>query len=445
MIYRMSYCVTLIETSLMNMKTFLLTLVIVFVGISSSSMAQTLGEALSQAYASNPLLQAERAGIRAVDEDLVQARAARLPSLQTDASIGAVYTEQTSPFFSANQTYYPRSLSLSGNQTLYAGGSIRGNIDLARVNIDIARNNLRSVEQQVLFDALSAYLGVQRNVEVVRIRAKNVEVLAKQLQAANDRFDVGEITRTGVSQAKARLAGARSLLALARSELSASRAAYVRTIGQSPGTLDEVASPKILPEDMATAINWAEGYAPILIAAKLSELSASHGVTIAKSGLRPRLSIGARASTADNSGFIGAETDTVSSSLNFTMPLFTGGLNRSQIRKAREQESQARIGVLQARRIVHEQVSNAWFNLIAAKSVIYANEQQVAANELAFEGVEQEAAVGQRTTLDVLNAEQELLDARLALITANRDVLVAEYGLLRAAGRLNLVDLGISK
>lgn len=426
------------------MKTVLLVLIITFVGVASSSLAQTLEEALGQAYASNPLLQAERAGLRAIDEDLVQAKAARLPSLQADASIGAVYTEQTSPFFSAVQTYYPRSLGLSGNYTLYGGGAIRGTIDLARVNIDIGRNSLRDLEQQVLFDAISAYLGVQRDVEVVRIRGKNVEVLSRQLDAANDRFDVGEITRTGVSQAKARLAGARSLLAAARSQLAASRAAYVRTMGQAPGTLSKASSPNILPEDMAAAINWAEIHAPILISAKLSELVATHGVTIAKAGLRPRLSIGARASTADNNGFIGAETDTVSSSLNFTMPLFTGGLNRSQIRKAREQESQARIGILQARRIVHEQVSNAWFNLIAARSVIDANEQQVAANELAFEGVEQEAFVGQRTTLDVLNAEQELLDARLALITANRDVLVAQYALLRAAGRLNLVDLGIA-
>jgi len=325
---------TLIEASLMNMRTFLLVLIVVFAGFASSPMAQTLEDALSQAYASNPLLQAERAGVRAIDEDLVQAKAARLPSLQADASTGVVYTEQTSPFFSAAQTYYPRSLSLSGNQTLYAGGSIRGNIDLARVNIDIARNGLRDVEQQVLFDALSAYVGVQRGVAVVRIRAKNVEVLAKQLQAANDRFDVGEITRTGVSQAKARLAGARSLLALARSELASFRAAYVRTIGQAPGTLNNVSSPKMMPEDMAMAINWSEDYAPVLIRAKLSELSAAHGVTIAKAGLRPRLSIGARASTADNNGFIGAETDTGFSSLNFTMALFTGGLNRSQIRKA---------------------------------------------------------------------------------------------------------------
>ncbi|PHR54292.1 MAG: hypothetical protein COA47_15680 [Robiginitomaculum sp.] len=413
-----------------------------FAGVASS---ETLEQALGLAFASNPQLQAERAGLRAIDEGLVQARSERLPGLQADGSVGATRLKQSSPFFSSLETYYPNSVSVSGSQTLYAGGGIRGRIDLARVNVDIGRNNLRNLEQQVLLDAVTAYVDVRRNSEVVRIRSNNVDVLLKQLDAAKDRFEVGEITRTGVSQAKARAAGARSQLAAAKAALATARAAYARTIGQSPGTLEVATLPGNIPADLAEAIIWSEDSAPVLINAKLSELSAQHGITVAKSGLRPRLTLGARAGTANNNGFSGAESDFVSTALNFTMPIFTGGLNRSRVREAIEQASKARIGVLQARRITHEQVSNAWHNLMAARSVIVASQEQVAANQLAFEGVEQEAAVGLRTTLDVLNAEQELLDARLTLVSAERDALVAAYGLLRASGRLDMGNLGIAE
>jgi outer membrane protein len=411
--------------------------------LSATASAETLSDALAMAYTSNPQLQAERATLRATDERLWQARAARLPGLQADASTGVTRQTQSSPFFGGTETYYPRSLSLSANQTLYGGGGIQGQIDLAQVNIEIGRNNLHDLEQQVLLSALTAYVDVRRNMEVVRIRANNVEVLQKQLQAAEDRFTVGEITRTGVSQAKARLAGARSQLAGARAGLANARAAYERTVGQAPGTLEAANMPAILPDGLASAIEWAEGNAPVLRNSKLAELAAVHGISIAKAGLRPRLTLGARASTADNNGFSGAESDSLSTSLNFSMPLFTGGLNQSRVREAKQQASAARIGVLQARRITHEQVSNAWNGLVAARSVIAASEEQVKANELAFEGVEQEAEVGLRTTLDVLDAEQELLDARLALVSANRDAMVAAYGLLRTTGRLSVAELKV--
>jgi len=405
--------------------------------------AQSLNDALAIAYATNPQLQAERAGLRATDETLIQARAARLPGAQLDGSVSAKYQEQASPFFSSNETIYPRTLGVSARQTLYSGGRIQGNIDLAQVQIEIARNNLRSLEHQVLLEAVTAYMDVQQNIEVVRIRQNNVSVLRKQLVAAEDRFEVGEITKTGVSQAKARVAGAQARLSGARAVLATARAAYERTIGQAPGTLQATDMPQLQANDLATAINWAEANAPVLLNAKLSELAAHHALTVAKAGLRPTLSLGAQAITTDETSFGGSSADSVSSTLSFSMPLFTGGLNSSRVRAAKEQASQARIGILQARRITQEQVSNAWYGLIAAKSVIVASQEQVHANELAFEGVEQEAEVGLRTTLDVLDAEQELLDARLTLVSAKRDAVVAAYGLLRASGRLSVADLGV--
>ncbi|MBL4596826.1 MAG: TolC family outer membrane protein [Robiginitomaculum sp.] len=417
--------------------------ILLFGAFATSSTGETLEEALAMAYTSNPQLQAGRAELRASFEQLTQAKAARLPGVQVDASAGANILTQSSPFFSSSETFYPNSIGISGNQILYNGGNIRGNIDIAAVNVQISRNNLRNLEQQVLQDTSRAYVDVQQNTEIVRIRTNNVEVLLQQLSAAGDRFTVGEITRTGVSQAKARAAGARSQLAVAKSNLAIARAAYERNVGQAPGSLYEVSLPKNLPDGLVTAITWAQSHAPALQNARLAELSAVHGIRVAKSGLRPRLSLGAQARTANNSGFSGAESDSVSTALNFSMPLFTGGLNQSRVREAKQQASRARINVLQVTRVTNEQVSNAWHGLAAAQSVIRASEEQVAANQLAFEGVVQEAEVGLRTTLDVLDAEQELLDARLTLVSAERDALVAAYSLLAAVGRLNIVDLEI--
>jgi len=411
--------------------------------LSNYGQAETLQDALVMTYRTNPQLQAERAGLRAVDEKLLQAQAARLPTLRMSVDAGITRQKQASPFFSALQTYYPRSVALSGSQTLYGGGAIRGQIDIAQVNVEIGINNLRQVEHQVLLSAVTAYADVMRNTQVVRFRSNNVEVLLKQLDAANDRFAVGEITRTGVSQAKARLAGARSQLAAARSELAISRSAYVRSVGQSPGNLETILMPGFLPDGLAMAISWAEQNAPVLLNARLAELAAAHAVSVAKAGLRPNLSLGAQARTADDTGFIGGQSDLVSTNLNLSIPLFTGGLNSSRIREAKQLESKARIGILQAKRITDEQVSIAWNRLVAAKSVIAASELQVRANELAFEGVALEAEVGLRTTLNVLDAEQELLDARLVLVSAQRDALVAAYGLVAATGRLELRELGL--
>ncbi len=424
-------------------KSVLLCLSFVSIFFAGTASATSLAEALEMAYGSNPQLQSQQAELQAREEQLNQAKAARLPSLQVDGSTGITYQKQSSPFFNGSQTYYPRSATISGRQVLYGGGGISGRINLARVSIEMAKNAVRQAEQEVLFGAVTAYVDVQQNTEMVRIRSKNVSVLHKQLDAANARFDVGEITKTGVSQAKARLAGSRSQLAGAKAQLAGSRAAYERMMGQAPGTLHVPGLPKNMPVDLVSAYAWAEAHAPILQNAKLAEMSAVHGVQIAKAGLRPNLSLGAQASTRDNNGFSNAQSDSVSTSLQFTMPLFAGGANTSKVREAKQRASKARIDILQARRITREQVAIAWHAMAATNAVILANQEQVIANELAFDGVTQEAEVGLRTTLDVLDAEQELLDARLGLIAAKRDAIVAAYGILRAVGRLNVTDLAL--
>jgi outer membrane protein len=405
--------------------------------------AESLSDAMALAYVSNPLLQAERAGLRATDEQLAQARARRLPSAQLDASYGYSKVKQASPFFSDTSGFRPRSAGFGLNQTLYGGGGIKGGIDAARANIEAGRANLVGVEQTVLLDAATAYLDVLRDMDVVEIRKNNVAVLDRQRQAAQDRFDVGEITRTNVSQAVARVAGARAQLQAALSTLANSRAAYERVVGRMPGTLQSVATPENIPQDLQSAREIAGAESPVIRAAMHAEEAARQQIKVAKATLRPNVTLGVNGSSARNGGFPGQKVDSLSSAARLSIPIFTGGLSQSQTRAARQRASQARLQLAQTRRQVNEQVARSWSALIAAQAVILSSQEQVKANELAFEGVEQEAQVGLRTTLDVLDAEQELLNARVTLVSAEHDASLAAYGLLATTGQLTARKLAL--
>lgn len=411
--------------------------------LAGAAQAESLGDAMALAYTSNPLLQAERAGLRATDEQLAQARARRLPSANLDASYGYSKVKQASPFFSDTSGFRPSSAGFGVNQVLYGGGAIQGGIDAAKANIAAGRANLIGVEQSVLLDATTAYLDVLRDADVVRIRRNNVDVLERQRQAAQDRFDVGEITRTNVSQAIARVAGAQAQLQAALSTLANSRAAYERVVGRMPGSLDGVNTPENVPEDLQTARQIAETESPVIRAAIHTEEAARRQIQVAKAGLRPNITLGINGSTARNGGFPGQKVDSLSTAARLSIPIFTGGLNQSQTRAAKQRASQARLQLVQTRRQVNEQVARSWSALVAAKAVILSSQEQVNANELAFEGVEQEAQVGLRTTLDVLDAEQELLNARLTLVSAEHDADLAAYGLLATTGQLTARKLNL--
>jgi outer membrane protein len=405
--------------------------------------AESLTDAMALAYVSNPLLQAERAGLRATDEQLAQARARRLPSAQLDASYGYSKVKQASPFFSDTSGFRPRSAGFGLNQTLYGGGGIKGGIDAAKANIEAGRANLVGVEQSVLLDAATAYLDVLRDMDVVQIRKNNVAVLDRQRQAAQDRFDVGEITRTNVSQAVARVAGARAQLQAALSTLANSRAAYERVVGRMPGTLQSVATPENIPQDLQSAREIAGAESPVIRAAMHAEEAARQQIKVAKATLRPNVTLGVNGSSARNGGFPGQKVDSLSTAARLSIPIFTGGLSQSQTRAARQRASQARLQLAQTRRQVNEQVARSWSALVAAQAVILSSQEQVKANELAFEGVEQEAQVGLRTTLDVLDAEQELLSARVTLVSAEHDASLAAYGLLATTGQLTARKLAL--
>ena len=420
------------------------------IAIAGPAAAQTLEETLALAYQSNPSLQAERARLRSAQESAVQARAGRLPTVNAQAQISRQHTEAvrvfdpTLPPIESESDATPKSYSLSASQSLYRGGRTSGAIDQADASVLAASEALRSSEQGVFVEAVTAFVDVRRDFEVVDIRRNNVEVLAEQLRAAEDRFEVGEITRTDVAQARARLSGAQAQLSAAQAQLAASRAAYERVVGQAPATLPDPPDLPDMPEHLADAAEVAYNRNPDLLAALYSEEASGHAVRVARGALLPEVTVTASATGSRDGSFTGDEVDSTAIVGRVTLPIFTGGLNRSRVRSALAEEDQARFQVRDARRRVTEGLTNAWNGYIASLAVIQSSEQAVEANEIALDGVQQEAFVGIRTTLDVLNAEQELLESRLALVSAERDSYIAAYRLLQAMGVLGPVELGLA-
>ncbi|WP_417480188.1 TolC family outer membrane protein [Maricaulis maris] len=418
--------------------------------LAGTVQAQTLEETLALAYNSNPTLQAERARLRSTDEGRIQAQAGRLPTVSASASITRSHSEgesfssitNTTNSFESDAT--PKNFGLSASQPIYRGGRIDGAIDQATAVVMAGRESLRATEQTVLIQAVTTFMDVRRDGNVVEIRQNNVEVLAQQLRAAQDRFEVGEITRTDVSQAEARLSLAQAQLSAAQAQLASSRAAYERVTGQPAASLSAPPALPALPDNLADAAEYAFDNSPQLLAARYSEEASQHAIRIARGALRPEVSLTASASSARDSSFSGDIRDSASIMGQVSVPIFTGGLNRSRIRAAVAQEEQARHQVREARRQVTEAVTNAWYGYVTSLAVIESSRQAVVANEIALDGVQQEAFVGIRTTLDVLNAEQELLESRLTFVTAERDSFVAGYLLLQAMGLASAEQLGLN-
>lgn len=409
-------------------------------GFAQTASAQTLTETLEAAYRTNPVLAAERARVRQVSEGVVQARSARLPSVGASAGISESETwGGTGAGGSGGDVNY----SVSASQTLYAGGGIDASVDQALARIEAARYGLINTEQQVLIDAVAVHLDVLRDTAILSIRRNNVEVLAEQLRAARDRFEVGEITRTDVAQAEARLSGAQAQLSAAQATLAASRAGYERVTGTVPLDVQQPEALPAVPETFIIAADVALENNPLLRSALFNEQAAQAGIRVARSATRPDVGLTASASEARQSDFTGRARGSVTVGARVSVPIFTGGLNDSRIRQAVAAADESRMNVLNVRRLVAESVSNAWNNYLAAEAVIRSSREAVRANEIAFDGVQQEAFVGLRTTLDVLNAEQELLNSRLELVRAERDYQVASYALLQTMGRLTADRVGL--
>jgi len=404
-------------------------------GLASAAHAETLGDAIALAYQTNPTLQGQRASQRALDESVVQARTGFRPTVDADAS--ANWSDRDSTGSSSSS-----GAGLSVSQPLYTGGRVSSQVSAAEADILTGREGLRSVEAQVIQTVVTAYVDVRRDQERLRIANDNVAVLQRQLDETRARFEVGEITRTDVAQAEARLAGAKAGLSTAQAQLAISRASYAAVVGQNPGDLADVPGLEpILPKTVDEAFVAAEQANSQILAAEYTEQGSRARVAAARAARRP--TVGASASIGWDAGEVGGVGNqfsdyeqSVSGGVTVRMPIFTGGLTSSQIRAAQERNNADRIGIEEARRDVLRTVSSAWNGLVGSRANLLSNEEQVRATRIAFEGVRQEAQVGLRTTLDVLNAEQELRNAELALVNARRDEYVAAAILLSAMGKL---------
>ena len=401
--------------------------------------AQTLFEAMLLAYGTNPTLQAERAALRAAAENVSQALAGSRPTVVLEGGTGAIHRFDSR----TSDSDTPLSAALTVTQPVYRGGRTAAATRRAENQVRAARANLVATEQTVLLSVVRAYLDVLRDEAVVRLSRNNEQVLARQLQAARDRFEVGEVTRTDVAQAEARLSRAASDRIQAEGNLTSSRANYRRPVGAAPGRLAAAPRPTDIPASHEEAVRIALAENPLLAAARFDEAASRDAVAVSRGSLLPTVSLTGDLTYNDaQPANIGPESATLIARV--TVPLYQAGAARARLRQDRQVNAQRRVRVEEIRRQVVEAVTTAWQRLTTASARIVSRLEQVRAAELALEGVRQEAEVGSRTTLDVLDAEQELLDAQVALVRAQRDEYVAAFEVKSAIGRLTVAALGVA-
>ena len=418
----------------------------------SEAAADTLEWALVQAYQNNPSLNAQRAALRATDENVPQALSGYRPKVSVTAQGGPNYTNATQLFpvggvvtnIQFAEQFLSRSVAANGTYTLFNGFQTANRTRQAESQVDGARETLRVTEQQVLLDAATAYMNLLRDQAILDLNRRNVEVLTEQLKQTRDRFNVGEVTRTDVAQAESRLAAGRSSLLGAQSNYVTSQANYRRVIGVDPGRLAPgTPVDRLSPNVLAKAIAQGQANSPSVLAAMYGVDVAALAVKISEGALYPNLTLTASASQGTNPAFEVARETAASVLGTLTVPIYQGGAEYSAIRQSKETLGQQRLNLDINRDQARATVVQSWGQLDAAKAQIEATTAQVNAAEIALNGVREEARVGQRTTLDVLNAQQELVNARVALVTAQHDRVVASYTLLAAVGGLSMPRLGL--
>jgi outer membrane protein len=406
--------------------------------------AQTLQEALALAYANNPTLQAARAQLRAVDENVPQALAGWRPTVQVTGAAGqSTGSNRGNGTLTDWRSRDTTTVQGAVTQPLYRGGRTLASTRRAENQVLAQRARLLATEQQVMLDTVNAYVAVIRDSEEVRLNTNNEQVLSRQLQATNERFRVGEITRTDVAQAESRLAGARASRADAEGRLQQSRATFTRLVGQPPQRLTPP-QPLRQPANSATdAAQIASQNNPNVVAALFDEAAARDQIDIQFSNLLPQVSLNGSVFRSDNQTTDGLRQNGHSVTANLTVPLYQGGAEHAAVRQARQQAQQSRQVVEDQRRASMQQATAAFETLTAARAQVDSVRSQIRAAEIALDGVQREAIVGSRTTLDVLNAEQELLNARVSLVRALANVITASHNLAAAVGRLTARDLNL--
>jgi len=404
------------------------------------ALADTIEAALVRAYQNNPQLNAQRASVRATDENVPQALSGYRPKVNLTATGGYQYQDiQLTPGTVPNHgTTVPRSVGLNVTQTLYNGNQTANKVRQAESQVSGQREALRLLDQNVLFAAASIYMDYLRDAAIVEVQRSNTRVLEQTLKQTQDRFNVGEVTRTDVAQSEAQLAAGRTQQLTAESNLTTTRSNFRRVIGSEPSNLAP-GSPvdRYLPPTLPQAIELALIENPSVTSAMFGIDVNFLQVKINEGALLPSITVQASAQRADEQSLQQFKSFGASAVAQLSVPIYQGGAEYALIRQSKESLAQQRLTLDTTRDQARADVVTAWGQLVAGKAQVASAQAQVTASEIALNGVREEAKAGQRTTLDVLNAQQALVNARVALVTAQHDRVVASYNVLQRIGRLS--------
>lgn len=426
-------------------------LVLALASQSVGAGADTLFIAMEKAYVTNPTLNAARAGQRVVDELVPQALSGWRPTIGVGGEVNRVSSSQGVEIPTADgiedsvitNNATSGSLAIELTQPVFSGFRTVEGTKAAEARVDAGRQGLLESEQQVLFNVVQAYMDVYAGRQIVVLRKQDVAALQEQVKASNERFAVGEITRTDVAQAEARLAESESALVDAQTKLARDVAFYIQMVGNEPGKLSY---PKVtkLPKSMQSALDTAGEINPRLLAQSFVEVAAKSDVGVARSGLLP--SAGLTAAATVESPDLAQDDNSQQAALigaSFSMPLYEAGLVYSQVREAKQRASQRRIEVIEIARDVRKAVVQSWNAYVGLGQIIKNTRTQVRAAQLALDGVQAEYQAGTRTTLDVLDAQRELVFAQVLQVTAEKNRVVAGYQLLASIGHLTASHVGL--
>lgn len=412
-----------------------------------SASAESILGALAKAYQNNSQLNSARAGVRVTDEGVAIAKSGYRPTINGSAGINY----SSSAHNNASTQLTTGGFGVQINQTLFDGFQTKNNVAAADARVSASVESLRNTEENILLNAATSYMDVIKDRQIATLTEQNLKFLTEQVRAARSRFEVGEGTRTDVAQADASRSSAIANVSAARAQALSSAAIYHQIVGEEPGKL-KAASPvsKLLPSSLNSAIAIASNEHPAILATGHLVDAASFSVKSAEGALLPQLSASAGLSRdyrntegSTLSGVNDGYTNSASIGATLTVPIYQGGRASAQVRQSKEQLGQARIEVDVSRDNVRAAVTSAWTQYTAAREGVDANRALVSAAQLALDGVVEERNVGQRTTLDVLNAQNTVISAQINLVSSERDVVVASYAILSAIGRLSTERLGL--
>ena len=411
-----------------------------------AAWADSIQGALSKAYMGNPTLRGARAGQRSTDEQVPQALSGWRPTVSLSEQIGPIWTQttSTSSFFKQTTTSRTSTEQSIGrivlSQPVFNGfQTVEGTAE-AKAFVKAGQQSLLATEQQVLFNAAQAYMDVWEYRRFVALQQENVKALQGQLSASNERFKVGEITRTDVAQARASLSQAKGVLETYRATLASQIATYVQIVGTDPGAINYPSLPR-LPASMEQAFQTAAELNPTILAQAYTEDAYHHNIGVKRAPLLPQISLNASLQSQDDLLHAGGQQQVAQLYGQLSFSLYDGGLNYSLVRQAKQQASQQRIKVIEVARSIRQLVAASWNQLAAARANIGYSNDQVAAAQLALAGVKEEFQAGTRTTLDVLNAQQAVVTAQLTLVVAQYNQIINGFQLLDSVGKLTARDL----